>query len=306
MYYVKQQITGFTASNLTETYPEWNPATTYIFQETSPTSASIVRYGSWYYRSLINGNLNFDPETYENVKWVKYQVANSHAMLDLSAQSKSRLAGDISVTFALPTMADIIGVGYYEADTVLIELLDDLNNVVWSQETASTYSENVYDWYTWTFAEKIQDLDRSIAIRIPIYIATKARVTFNRFIYQTESACGFLICGQAQDMGSTLNGASFKFNSYSIKDTDDFGNISIVKRSIQDTVDFDTTVDRAVFMRKKRTIKADYDTIMMFVLDDDVQVTSESMVTLGVIQDASPVFDEFDKSVIAWSVIEAI
>lgn len=307
MYYVKNLITAFTASNLTETYAVWNSATTYVLQTGTPTSASICRDGAWYYRSVINGNLNLRPSEYEGTKWVKYSIANSHAMLDFSAQSLSYLSGgNMTVTFDLPFGSDAIGMGYYECDTVLIELLDASNVVVWTYQTDSTYSENVYDWYTWTFATREQDLGRSLAVRIPAFIGTKCRITWRSSAYQTRTACGFLSCGIATDMGKTKNNIKFNPTSYSVRKVDEFGDLSIVKRSVSKTVDFQTTISRALFMRKQRAISADIDSIMMFVIDDTKSSQFENIVVLGVMQAPVPILDEYDMSIISWVVFEAI
>lgn len=307
MYYVKNLITGFTSSNLTQLYPDWNPAITYVLETGTPTSASIVRYGAWYYRSATNGNLNFNPEEYENSKWVKHDIANSHAMLDFKAQSVSYLdGGNMTVTFDLPWMADAIGMGYYECDTILIELLNASNAVVWSYETESTYSENVYDWYTWTFATREQELGRSLAVRIPAFIGVKCRVTWRSSAYQTRTACGFLSCGIAQEMGKTKDQVKFKPTSYSVRNIDPFGSIQITKRAVSTPVDFQTVVDRTLFMRKQRSIKKDIDEIMMFVIDDRDNSEFENIVILGVMQEPVSILDEYDMSVISWSIFEAI
>lgn len=307
MYYVKNLITTFTASNLTETYPVWNPATTYTLETGTPTSASIARDGAWYYRSATNGNLNFRPSEYEGSKWVKHAIANSHAMLDFASQSLSYLSGgDMTVTFDLPWMADAIGMGYYECDTVLIELLNASNTVVWSYETDSTYSENVYDWYTWTFATREQELGRSLAVRIPAFIGTKCRITWQSSAYQTRTTCGFLSCGIATEMGMTKNNVKFNPTSYSVRKVDEFGSLTIVKRAVSKTVDFQTIIDRDLFMRKQRAINADLDDIMMFVIDDTEASKFENIVVLGVMQSPVPILDEYDMSTISWVVFEAI
>ena len=307
MYYVKNLITGFTDSNLTELYPEWDSTTTYTLETGTPTSASVARDGAWYYRSATNGNLNFKPSDYEGTKWVKYAVANSHAMLDFQSQSLSYLSGgDMTVTFDLPWMADAVGMGYYECDTVLIELLDGSDNVVWSYTTESTYSENVYDWYTWTFATREQELGRSLAVRIPAFIGTQCRITWQSSTYQTRTTCGFLSCGIAVDMGQTKNSVRFKPTSYSVRTIDDFGTLSITKRAVAKTVDFQTVIERELFMRKQRLIAANLDDIIMFVIDDRDISEFENIVILGVMQEPMPILDEFDKSTISWSIFEAI
>lgn len=308
MYYVKNLIDTFTASNLTELFEEWNPETTYILEVGTPTSLSICRDGAWYYRSATDGNLGFRPSEHEGSKWVKHAIANSHAMLDFKAQSLSFLnGGDMSVTFDLPWMADAIGMGYYECDIVLIELFSGDNPTpVWTYTTESTYSENVYDWYTWTFATREQELGRSLAVRIPAFIGTKCRITWMKSAYQTRTACGFLSCGIAVDMGQTRPSVKFKPTSYSIRSIDAFGGLSIFKRAVSKTVDFLTIIERSLFMRKQRLINANLDDILMFVIDDRPESEFENIVILGVMQEPAPILDEFDKSIISWSIFEAI
>lgn len=307
MQYVKQQITSFLTTNLTQDYPDYHPATTYSLETGTPTSASIVRYGSYYWRSLTNGNIGFPPDEYENKKWIKWQVANTYAMLDVSALSKSiKVAGDIVVTFSLTPNTDTIGIGYYEADTVLVEVLDDLNVVLWSYETPSTAYEGIDSWWTWTYPQYEYELDKSIMIRIPPSLGPKARVTFTQFGSATQTACGFLVAGEAIDMGVTLGKVGFGFNSYAVKKFDDFGTLSIIKRAVQDIVDFETLIDKGTFVNKKRKIKEVYNDIIMFIIDESENSRFENLITLGTIQDAKPVIDEYDKSIISWSVIEAI
>ena len=45
MQYVAQEITEFTSTNLTDTYADWNEATTYVLEtdNTNLTNASMVR-----------------------------------------------------------------------------------------------------------------------------------------------------------------------------------------------------------------------------------------------------------------------
>ena len=308
MKYVKQEILEFTDTNLTDKYNEWNGATTYVLEidETLLTSASMVRYGSYYYRSLTDDNVGFNPVEYEYIKWMKYEVSNKFAMLDLSAQSKSIYEGDMTVTFALTKSTDTIGVGYYTADTIHIELLDSLDDMVWEYTTDSTLYDGIVDWWTWMYPEFNNDLDRGVAITIPNGIADKCRVTFNKWSGDTNTDCGFLTAGEAVYMGKTSSSVNFKFTSYATKDIDDFGTLKIVKRAVQDVVDFDTQIDRALFVSNKRKIKSVYNDIIMFIVDDQEDSEFENLLTLGVIQDVVPLLTEFDKSTISWSILESI
>lgn len=307
MQYVRQEITSFLTTNLTDTYADWDVATTYTIEaDTALTNASIVRYGSYYWRSLVSDNIGFNPEEYENKKWMKWEVSNKYAMLDLSAQSKSTFAGNMTCTFALTKYTDMIGVGYYTADTILIEVLDASDVVLWSYEVPSIIYDGIYDWYTWTYPEYTEEKNRAIMLKIPSALGNKCRVTFNAWSGSLYTDCGFLIAGSAVDMGQTLSDINFKFTSYATKEVDAFGTLKITKRAVQDIVDFETIIDKYTFSNNKRKIKEIYNDIVMFVVDERVDSEFENLITLGVIQDATPILTEFDKIVVSYSIMEAI
>ena len=48
MQYIKQELTEFTWTNLTDSYPDWSPTTTYTVEpDNALTSASVARYDSY-------------------------------------------------------------------------------------------------------------------------------------------------------------------------------------------------------------------------------------------------------------------
>ena len=307
MQYVKQEITSFLSTNLTDTYSDWSDATTYTIEDDDAlTNASVARYGSYYWRSLISGNRGFNPEEHENTKWMKWEVSNRFAMLDLSAQSKSTNAGNMTCTFALTKSTDTIGVGYYDADTILIEVLDDLDAVLWSYEVPSTIYEGIDSWWTWTYPPYEHESYRAIMVKIPPALGAKCKITFNKSSDSTVTDCGFLIAGAAVDMGCTLSDVNFKFTSYATKEVDSFGTLKIIKRAVQDIVDFQTIIDNGTLSSNKRKIKEIYNDIVMFVVDESADSKYENLITLGVIQDAFPVLTEFDKTIVSYSIMEAI
>jgi hypothetical protein len=74
MQYVKQEITDYVETNLTDIYPEWSPTKTYIveYDDLNLTSNSMARYDTYYYRSLTKNNLNFSPKDFVDKNWVHY------------------------------------------------------------------------------------------------------------------------------------------------------------------------------------------------------------------------------------------
>lgn len=306
MQYVKQQLTEFVSSNLTDIYDEWNPDTIYTVEmdNNALTNASMVRFGSFYYRSATENNKGFNPVEYENIKWVKHSVSNKFAMLDTSANSKSeKIDGDIEVTF-LQNQAEVMGIGNYEADRILIEIIGfDGTTVIWSSVASSTI--NVYDYWDYIYEPYNYHYDSTTKVSLPVkglYI----RLTFKKSLLTGNSSCGYLILGTPVDMGKSLMGVKFSYNSYATKEVVPFGNLEIKKGAVQDLVDFETVISSNYLPKMRRELKTIYDEIVLFIVDERDTSKYENLMTLGVIQDASVLLENSVESVMTFSIIEAV
>lgn len=306
MRYVYQQIESFTSTNLTDTFNDWSPSTTYSFESGTPTNSSVARYGTYYYRSVINSNINNNPEEFERVKWTKYGVSNKYAMLDLSSQSKSiYIGGNLTVTF-LQNRMDTLGIGNYEASTVTVEILADNGiSILWTYTTHNVGNIGVTNWWTYIYSPYGYEVDRATKIDLPTK-GKYVRVTFNKSTESDRTSCGYLVGGESIDMGKTLSDVSFSFNSFALKETDEWGALIINKRAVQDIVDFETIIPTNEMVNFKRKIKSVYNDIILFIVDESVNSEYENLLTLGVIQDASVVLTEFDKTTMTFSVIESV
>ena len=307
MYYIKQELTEFTSTNLTDTYSDWSPNITYIVEpDNALTSASIARFGAYYYRSVTSTNLNFNPETYSNIKWVKHSVSNKYAMLDMSSNSKSVVVGgDLTVTF-LQNQSSILGIGNYEADYITIEILaPDGTTILWSYNTPSNINANVYDYYDYIYEPYNLDQDFTTKVNLPLQ-GRYVRMTFHKLPLTGRSACGYLIVGNPVYIGMSLMGVKFGYNSLTTKEISSFGNLDIKKSFIQDIVDFETVIASTYLPRMRRELKKVYDEIVLFVIDERDVSEYENLMTLGVIQDASVVLENNVESVISFSLVEAL
>ena len=307
MQYIKQELTEFTSTNLTDSYPDWSPTTTYIVEpDNALTSASIARYGSYYYRSVTSANLNFNPNTYSDIKWVKHSVSNKYAMLDMSSNSKSVVVGgDLTVTF-LQNQSSILGIGNYEADYITIEILaPDGVTILWTYNTPSNINANVYDYYDYIYEPYNLDQDFTTKVNLPLQ-GRYVRMTFHRLPLTDNSACGYLIVGNPVYIGMSLMGVKFGYNSLTTKEISSFGNLDIKKSFIQDIVDFETVIASTYLPRMRRELKKIYDEIVLFVIDERDVSEYENLMTLGVIQDASVVLENNVESVISFSLVEAL
>jgi hypothetical protein len=299
MQYLYQEIEGFATSTITESTAAWNVATAY-------TAGQYALDGTYIYKA-VTSHTGQKPSETVGIYWVKYSVSNKQAMLDLSSTSKSFVnGGNMVVTFPQNRM-NTLAIGNYEAETILVEALDsDGTTVMWSYETESTVAEGVYDWWTWMYAPYGYEVDRAVKITIGVTNATTIRVTFKKFAAETRTACGFLVGGSSVSMGSTLYGVNYGFTSYAIKQTDDFGTLNIIKRAVQDKVDFNTILPASTLINTKRKIKSIYNDIIVFMVDDSDDSIFESMITLGVIESSNIVLNDGEYITMSWNVVEAL
>ena len=308
MQYVKQQLTEFVSSNLTDIYNDWNPNMVYTVEmdNNALTNATMVRYGTYYYRSVTENNKGFNPVEYENIKWVKHSVSNKFAMLDMSANSKSeKIDGDIVVTF-LQNNAEVIGLGNYEASRVLIEIIDfDGTTVIWSSEAPTTINANIYDYWDYIYEPYLLYQDSTTKISLPI-TGLYIRMTFKKLVLTGNSSCGYLILGNPVNMGKSLMGVKFSYNSFTTKEIGTLGSLEIKKGAVQDIVDFETVISSNYLPRMRRELKKIYDEIVLFIVDERDNSNYENLMTLGVIQDASVLLENSVESVMTFSILEAV
>lgn len=306
MEYVAQQITEFTASDIPEEYTEWNSSTTYILEESILTNASVVKYGNYYYRSLTNNNLGFNPEEYLNIKWMILKVSNTHAMLDLQSQTVTTvLASSFYVEFNRPLLADTIGLGYVNCSKITVEHYDTMGDLIPEVTQIIEYSANefVTDYWSYIYSDYSYVRDRAQLIKMSP-AGVKIRLTFEN----TTSiiSVGYLVVGEAVNMGTSQYGVKFGYNSYAKKEFDEYGRLRITKRAVQNILDFETDVPNSYTMFVRNKTSEIYNEIVMFIVDENTSSLYQNIITLGTVQSADLVISYPTFSTMSWSIIEAI
>lgn len=297
MQYLAQEITAFTSSTITETIVAYNPATAY-------TIGDEVLVDPYIYK-CVAACTGKSPITFIDIFWVKWSTSNKMAMLDLSSQSKSIMSSGNLVVEFLQGGISTLGIGNYEADHIQVDILaSDGTTVLWTHNTISSASTNLntYTYYNYVYDTYIETIERSIKIDLGA-VGYKVRVTF---VGTTRTACGFLYGGNPVGMGQTLYGVKFGFNSFALKETDDFGTLTITKRAVQDIVDFETIINTNQLMRLRSQVKKVYNDIMLFILDETDGSIYDNMLVLGTIESVNIVLSNPKITTMTWSVVEGI
>jgi len=300
MQYLAQEVTSFTLSNVSEASLDWSAGTSY-------TVGTLVVHGINVYK-CVSAHVGKNPIEFLNIFWVKWAVSNRFAMLDASSQTKSFVsAGNLVVEFMQGSISTI-ALGNYEASYATIQILGtDSTTVLWSYSTPSTTTSNVTtsSYYSYIYDSYTDTLAQSIKVDLPLR-GYKIRVTFVLDTGATRTACGYLYGGVPVSMGQTLFGVSFRYNSFAIKETDSFGTLSIIKRAVQDIIDFETIIASNTLIATRKRVKLVYDTVVLFILDESNTSVYENMLTLGVIESVSTVLANPTITTLTWSIVEGI
>lgn len=295
MRFVKQAITSYTSPNISPEFANWNPATTYAVGDK-------VLWSNYIWINSKTANLNNEPSL-ESVVWSKYDTSNYYSLIDTQSQTLTSVNDDLIVTFPLGYV-DTLAIGYYTAQTLKIENLDSLGNVLLTQTINQSPNEEVFDYFDYIYTPYSTSTDKAKWFKI-IRAGAQIRVSFLKGITSGVS-CGFLVGGVATDMGRTVEGVKLGWNSFSLTNTDEFGILSITKRASQDLIDFETSIDTVNIMSLRRKAKQYKDEIVAFIVDDTESSVFENIVTLGVMQEMQPVATNNDKTILTWSILESI
>lgn len=295
MEFVPQTITSYTSPQLTPEYADWNNATTYIV-------GNKVIYGNYIWICSFAGSLNFEPKE-NSPHWTKWGVSNYWSLIDLRSQTLTVVNSDFVVEFDKIGIETLV-IGYFKGTSILVEVLDSLDNVVFTESFSNPRREGLPSYLNWIHARFIDYSSRSKVFYLPLF-GSKIRVTFSKGSYSNVQV-GFMVGGRSTQMGKTIEGVKLGRTSYTIKNTDEFGITTITSRAKRKYHDFETSVSSDITMNTLRIIENYEDTVMAFIIDNNPNSKYENIVTLGVYESVEPLATNNDKTILSWTVIEMI
>ena len=295
MEFVPQSITSYTSPQLTPEYADWNNATTYIV-------GNKVIYGNYIWICSFAGSLNFEPKE-NSPHWTKWGTSNYWSLIDLRSQTLTVVNSDFVVEFDKIGIETLV-IGYFKGTSIFVEVLDYLDNVVFTETFSNQRRERLPSYLNWIHANFIDYSSRSKVFYLPLF-GSKVKVTFSKGSYSNVQV-GFMVGGRSTQMGKTIEGVKLGRTSYTIKNTDEFGITTITSRAKRKYHDFETSVDSNVAMNTLRIIENYEDAVMAFIIDNNPNSKYENIVTLGVYESVEPLATNNDKTVLSWTVIEMI
>lgn len=227
--------TILTSSNIPENeYPAWVSGTSY-------TALGRVIYQHKIYQRIVTGAGTTPPDL-DQVNWLDDGYTNRYRMFDNTLSSVSSKTGGIEIKLTPNQIVNGIALLNVNASTVRVVMNDPVEGVVYDKTKELRLSSNVIDYYSYFFAPLLsENLETAIFLDLP------SKPTATITIYVSSGAglaeVGEVVYGVQSIVGRTNYGTAIGITSYSRKDTDEFGRVTVVKRKNSKYADYDIDID---------------------------------------------------------------
>ena len=228
--------TILTSSNIPEDeYPAWVSGTSY-------TALDKVIYEHKIYERIVTGTGTTTPDL-DQVNWLDSGYTNRYRMFDNIISSVSSRTGGIEFTLTPNQVINGIALLNINASTVRVVMNDPIEGVVYDRTKELRSSSNVIDYYSYFFAPLINlgDLDTAIFLDLPNKPTATITVYVSSGVGLVE--VGEVVYGVQSIVGRTNYGTAIGITSYSRKDTDEFGKVTVIKRKNSKYADYDIDID---------------------------------------------------------------
>ena len=253
-----------TSSNIPEDeYPAWVSGTSY-------TALDKVIYEHKIYERIVTGVGTITPDL-DQINWLDSGYTNRYRMFDNIMSSVSSRTGGIEFTLTPNQVINGIALLNVNASTVRVVMNDSIEGVVYDRTKELRSSSNVIDYYSYFFAPPINlgDLDVAIFLDLP----NKPTATITVYVSAGSGLVevGEVVYGMQYVVGRTNYGTAIGIKSYSRKEVDEFGKVTVIKRKNSKYADYDVDIDNINLSNVQRLF-ADIDSVpCVFIGNPDME-----------------------------------
>lgn len=253
-----------TYSNISEDeYPVWVSGTSYVIDD-------YVIYNHRIYQAIV-ANSSTTPPDLDQVNWLDLGATNRYRMFDNVISSVSSRTGGIEFTLTPSQVVNGIALLNVNATTVRVVMTDPTEGVVYDQTRELRTTNEVTDYFSYFFAPllSIEDLNTAIFLDLPSKPTATITVYVSSGIGLVE--VGEVVYGIQSVIGRCNYGTAIGIKSYSRKDVDEFGKVTVVKRKNSKYAEYDVDIDN-VNLASVQRIFADIDSVpCVFIGNPDLE-----------------------------------
>ena len=257
--------TILTSSNIPEDeYPAWVASVSY-------NASDRVIYEHKIYEAILANSSTTTPDL-NQTNWLSLGATNRYRMFDNVVSNVSSRTGGIQFTLTPNEVVNGIAFLNLNATTIRVVVTDPIVGVVYDETKELTGSSEVTDYYSYFFAPLVDLNNLKLAVFLDLpsnYPLASISVTISSGLGVAE--VGEVVYGVQTIVGRTNYGTAIGIKSYSRKETDEFGNISVVKRKNSKYAEYDIDIDNR-FLASVQRFFSDIDTVpCLFIGNPDME-----------------------------------
>ena len=242
-----------TSSNIPEDeYPAWVSGTSY-------TALDKVIYEHKIYERIVTGAGTTPPDL-DQINWLDDGYTNRYRMFDNVISNVSSMTGGIEFTLTPNQTVNGIALLNVNASTVRVVMTDPVDGVVYDRTKELRSSSNVTDYFSYFFAPLVDlgDLDTAIFLDLP----NKPTATITVYVSSGTALVEVVevVYGVQSVVGRTNYGTAIGIKSYSRKEVDEFGKVTVIKRKNSKYADYDVDIDN-INLASVQRLFADIDSV---------------------------------------------
>jgi hypothetical protein len=232
------------STTATETYADWDAGTTYA-------EGDIRVYEQSLYESLQGGNTGEQPDISPTF-WLRIGPSNKWAMFDTEVNTQTTGADPLVVEIQPGksfTSASFVNV---DATNINVKVYDSNTNTLVFEENINLDDTIIADWFEYFFEDYDIRTDAYIE-NLPPYNSGVIEVSFTGGIGSTK--VGGMLIGTTYEIGYTQYGLNYGIRDYSVKETDEFGVTTFVKRNYSKRMEPTVMVENTRLNQVSKTLE---------------------------------------------------
>ena len=223
-----------TYSNIAEDeHPAWLSGTSY-------NANARVIHNHKIYERVIAGAGTTTPDI-DQVNWMYIGYTNRYRMFDNILYSTSERVGGIHFTLTPSQSVDSLAILNVNASSVRVVMTDPALGVIYDRTIDLVNVSDVTDYYTYFYSPLVAKSNTAVFTDLPI--APTATIDVYISAGSALVSVGEVVYGIKKVVGRTNYGTSIGIKSYSRKEFDEFGNVTVVKRKNSKYCEYDIDID---------------------------------------------------------------
>lgn len=257
--------------------PDWSSVTTY-------STGQTVTFGTKRWESLQDSNNNHQPDT-SSTWWLDLGSDNIHAMFDLVIGTSTTKLEELTVVIAPGKPFDTVALINLDAAVAKITVRDGLGGPIVYESIAGLSGTNVQDWYQYFFFDPLIKRTQVVFYNIPPYLDAHITLVLENSTGESVSLSR-IVYGSISELGTTQYGVSSGIVDYSVKQTNEFGRVTLVKRPFSKRVTAQVMVNNGSFNRVQNYLYSIRATPVVWIVSDN-PTYEEAVVLYGWYRDFS-------------------